>query len=303
MISVIIKAGCFLGITLLGWCLRRVGFFQEKDFHLLSKIVLKITLPAAIVCSFAGREIPLGMLLLCVLGFGFNLIMIAAAKLANRNSTREERAFCMLNTPGFNIGNFTMPFAQSFLGPLGVVAVSIFDLGNAMITFGAGYCFAAMEQDGTPFSMKRVFRTVVKSVAFDTYIIMMILSLLRIPIPGPVQEFAGCIGQANTFLAMLMLGVGLNISCDKGQLGTIFRVLCMRYALALILAVGSYLLLPFSVEVRQAVTICVLSPIATPMVAFTAELKGDVGLASAINSISIVVSLVFMISALLIILV
>ena len=46
MVEILTHAGCFIGIILLGWALRRVGFFKESDFHVLSKIVIKITLTA-----------------------------------------------------------------------------------------------------------------------------------------------------------------------------------------------------------------------------------------------------------------
>ena len=40
MVEILTHAGCFIGIILLGWALRRVGFFKESDFHVLSKIVI-----------------------------------------------------------------------------------------------------------------------------------------------------------------------------------------------------------------------------------------------------------------------
>ena len=63
MVEILTHAGCFIGIILLGWALRRVGFFKESDFHVLSKIVIKITLTAAIVTNFSGREMQTSMLL------------------------------------------------------------------------------------------------------------------------------------------------------------------------------------------------------------------------------------------------
>ena len=56
VVEILTHAGCFIGIILLGWALRRVGFFKESDFHVLSKIVIKITLTAAIVTNFSGRR-------------------------------------------------------------------------------------------------------------------------------------------------------------------------------------------------------------------------------------------------------
>ena len=44
MVAVLSRAACFIGIIILGYGLRRMGFFKEEDFHVLSKIVLmKIT--------------------------------------------------------------------------------------------------------------------------------------------------------------------------------------------------------------------------------------------------------------------
>ena len=53
MTAILMKAGCFIAIILLGYMLRRIGVFQKEDFHVLSKLVLKVTLPAALVSSVA----------------------------------------------------------------------------------------------------------------------------------------------------------------------------------------------------------------------------------------------------------
>ena len=68
MTDILIRAGSFIAIIFLGYFLRRIGVFKKEDFHLLSKIVMRITLPAALVCSFAGRELEYSMLLLSSAG-------------------------------------------------------------------------------------------------------------------------------------------------------------------------------------------------------------------------------------------
>ena len=57
MVSVLSRAACFIAIIFLGYFLRRSGFFKADDFQVISRIVLKITLPAAIVYSFADKVI------------------------------------------------------------------------------------------------------------------------------------------------------------------------------------------------------------------------------------------------------
>ena len=99
-----------------------------------------------------------------------------------------------------------------------------------------------------------------------------------------------------------MIGVGFKLSGDRSQIGSIVRVLGVRYMIAALVAIGCYFLLPFSLEVRQALVILAFSPIASAAPAFTGDMKGDVGLSSAINSISIICSIVIIVTLLVVML-
>ena len=46
MLNILARAACYIAIILMGYILRRKGFFGEETFGVLSKIVIKITLPA-----------------------------------------------------------------------------------------------------------------------------------------------------------------------------------------------------------------------------------------------------------------
>ena len=80
------------------------------------------------------------------------------------------------------------------------------------------------------------------------------------------------------------------------------EILLVRYGLAAVVALGCWFLLPFEFEVRLALMILAFSPIASAAPAFTAELKGDVGLASALNSVSILCSIAIILAILVIML-
>ena len=302
MAAVLTKAGCFVAIIFLGWALRRIGFFKEGDFQVLSKIVLRITLPASIVYSFSGKQIDPSMLLLSVFGFSLGIVYIGIGYLISVGKGKEQKAFSILNISGYNIGNFTMPFAQSFLGPAGVVTTSLFDTGNAFICLGVSYSVAAMVQRGEKFSIVKILRDLAKSVPFVTYIIMALLALLHVRLPSPVTEFAGLLGNANAPMAMLMLGVGFKISGDSSQIHSIVKILTVRYAIAIVVSLGCFFLLPAALETRQTLALLAFSPIASAAPAFTSELGGDAGLSSAVNSLSIIISLVCIVGVLLLIL-
>ena len=68
-------------------------------------------------------------------------------------------------------------------------------------------------------------------------------------------------------------------------------MLSIRYGLSAIMAAGVFFLLPFDHEVRSTLVILLFSPISAIVPAFTGDLGEDVGLSSAINSISILLSI------------
>lgn len=294
MQDLLIRAGCFIAIIVLGFVLRSVGVFKEGDFRVLSNITLKLTLPASIVVSFAQMDIDPAMLTIALLGFGGGIVYMLAGFLMNLRGSKEQRAFDVLNLPGYNIGLFAMPFVQSFLGPVGVVTTSLFDTGNAFVCLGGAYGVASSIKDGSGFSVKRIGKALLTSVPFLSYIVMITLNLTGLQLPSAVLSFAEILKGANTFMAMLMIGVGFKLSANRKQLGYILKMLLVRYGIATVLALVFYFLLPFGLEIRKTLVLLAFSPIGSAVPAFTGEMQGDTGLSSAINSICILCSIVIM---------
>ena len=298
MLNILIKAGCYIAIILLGIGLRRIGFFKESDFSVLSKIVIKVTLPAALIVNAATRELDPRLLSLALLGLGGGVIYVSAGWFVSRKADKDTKAFDMLNHSGYNIGLFAIPFTESFLGATGVMTASLFDVGNAFVCLGGAYGVAAAVKEGKGFDLKRVLKALAVSVPFLVHIGTVIMNLLYIPIPAPVVDCARIIAGANSFLAMLMIGVGFKLDLDKSKLGRIGRALVIRYGIAAILALCYWFLLPFDRGVRLALVILAVSPIGSAVPGFTEEMKGDVGLSCSINSLSILVSIVTIVTLL-----
>lgn len=292
MIDILTRAGCFVGIIALGYILKKVGLFKQEDFGVLSRLLMKVTFPCSIVSSFAGREIDPSLLILAALAILCGVIYMLVAWLTHLRKGKDEIAFYILNLPGYNIGNFTMPFVQSFLGPMGIIATSIFDVGNAVICLGGAFGIASTVKSGSKFSVKRILSALGKSVPFLTYLAMMAVNFLGIPIAKPVTEFVGIIGNANPFLAMFVIGVGFQVGGNREQLSKILKILGLRYGVAVVVGLIFWFVLPFPLEVRQALLILAFSPIGSAVPPFTAELGGDVGLSSATNSVAILISIV-----------
>lgn len=293
IMEVLAKALAFILIIVLGYLLKKKGFFHASDFYLISKIVIRITLPAAIVSNFSRITMDNSLLFMVVIGLAANIVMVSVGYLINAGKSKEAKAFDMLNLSGYNIGNFTLPFVQSFLGPIGFATTSLFDAGNAVMCTGVTYTLASMViGKGDKPSVKNILKSLFSSLPFDAYIIMTVLAILRIPLPSVITSFAATVGGANAFLALLMIGIGFEIHMEKDKVSTMVKLMVLRYGTAVLFALGVYFLLPFPLEVRQALAIVSFGPVSSVSPAFTGKLEGDVELSSAVNSLSIVLSIV-----------
>lgn len=293
MEEILLKAGSFVLIIITSYLLKKKRFFNENDNRTIMKLIMNITLPAAIIANFSGYKKDISLIFVAVLGLGMNIILMGIGYLIALKKGREEKAFNVINYSGYNIGIFTLPYLQSFLGPIAIIVTCLFDAGNSIMCTGVTYAVAsniAGEKNNT--SIKEFLRKIFSSVPFDTYTIMLILYFAEIRMPSQVYKIAGVFGSANTFLAMFMIGGALEINLNKRILKKIGLALSARYLLTAVVSYMFYAILPYSLEIRQVLAIIVFSPISALAVINTAKCNGDKETAGVMNSMSILISLI-----------
>lgn len=293
MEEILLKAGSFVLIIISSYLLKRKRFFNEDDNRTIMKLIMNITLPAAIIANFSGYKKDISLIFVAVLGLGMNIMLMSIGYLIALKKGREEKAFNVINYSGYNIGIFTLPYLQSFLGPIAIIVTCLFDAGNSIMCTGVTYAVAsniAGEKNNT--SIKEFLRKIFSSVPFDTYTIMLILYFAEIRMPSQVYKIAGVFGSANTFLAMFMIGGALEINLNKRILKKIGLALSVRYLLTAVVSYMFYAILPYSLEIRQVLAIIVFSPISALAVINTAKCNGDKETAGVMNSMSILISLI-----------
>ena len=295
MADILIRACFFLLMVVLGYAVKKCGILTEEDGVALSRIVLNITLPAAILVSFRTFVFDWRFMLIPLVSLAANWLMLFAGYAMTKRRSEQDRIFYMLELPAYNIGNFTLPFVSSFLGATGVVASCLFDMGNAPMCLGLNFTMTAMMIGRTPDrSVARAVLSVFKKPSFTVYVIMLILAAFSLSLPDIVFDFAGMISPANAPMAMVMIGLMLEIRMDRTKLKDALSVNAIRLALAAAIAVLFFALAPFSYEVKKAVAITAFAPISSASPAFVAALKGDVELVGFASTISIIVSLILM---------
>lgn len=293
MDEILIKAGGFLFMIALGFVLKRIGLFSLDDSGFLSKLVLKVTLPMAIIKNFQGLELNRSYLMAIGIGFAVNFIAIAVVMLLTRKKSPAHRAFYIINTAGFNIGLCTLPYMSSFFAADAVALVCMFDVGNAIMCFGITFSIAMVISKGSVNS-KEILRTLFSSMPFVTYLVMILLCAAQIRLPQPVYTVAGMIGQANSFLAMLLIGILFEPKINRIEGKDMAGVFLLRMALGTAFSLLIYHLLPIPLRYRQVLAIIVFSPILSVAPIYTERCGYNRSVAAVLNSLMLPFSMVVM---------
>ena len=263
----IFKPMSYVLVILLGYLLKRAGFFGQDDHRMMSKIMVNITLPCTIVQAFDGFERDAGMFVIVGIGLLCAFVPILLMYLTTGGVEKRLRAYRMLNIGGYNIGCFSLPLVQAFFGNTGVVAACMFDTGNAIMMTGGAYAMTStlLKTGGEQReSVGDILMKFVKSLPFDAYMLMILLAALDVKLPSAVFTLTRPAGQANAFIAMMMIGMMFEPAGDKALLQT----LCI---------------------------VC-FAPLSSLAPIYTDRCHGDTALASFTNSVSIAVSLVIMLA-------
>lgn len=295
----IFKPMSYVLVIMLGYLLKRAGFFGKDDHRLMSKIMVNITLPCTIIQAFDGFERDAKMFIIVGIGFICAFMPILLMYLTTGKVEKRLRTYRMLNIGGYNIGCFSLPLVQAFFGNTGVVAACMFDTGNAIMMTGGAYAMTStlLRTGGEEReSVGDVLLKFVKSLPFDAYMMMILLAALGVKIPSVVFTLTRPAGQANAFVAMLMIGMMFEPAGDRALLRETARELVWRYLFAAASAALVFFCTPFELVVRQTLCIVCFAPLSSLAPIYTDRCHGNTELASFTNSMSIAVSLVIMLT-------
>lgn len=295
MVDILLKASGFILVIVIGYTMKQLGFAGKKDALFLSRVIMNVTLPCALIAAYSatGFDLPLATALL--LGLAGNLTTNLVGFLVTMNMSGSQRACAMLNMSGYNIGTFALPFILALFPDSPVAYVLLFDMGNALMCLGGNYTLASLTQKSEEkITFVKICRQLFSSVPFDTYLILMVLSLAQISIPDSLINVAKVAGNANAFLAMLMIGLMLEISMPaRGRMSTL-RILSFRYLVNGILALFVYFVFPLTVEIKEMLVLCLMAPVSLAAPVFSNRLQIPPAVPAAVNSISIIIALIVM---------
>lgn len=295
MTEVLTQSGALIFIIFLGFAFKRGGWAKAEHFAMLSRTVLYVTLPAMLITAFNDFDLTPLLLLLSLFGFVLAMGLHVVGWWMERKSPPPEKAFGIINGSSFNLGAFSTPYVAQFIGSHAIIYASLFDVGVSFATAGIAYGWArsVTAQKGTT-SLLTFIKYMFISPVFVTYLFLLTMRLLDLSLPDFVISMATPIGAANPFLAMFMIGIGLEVRLRRDKYKKAFRFLAVRYLVVIAVGVAAWFLLPFDHEVRVILSVVLASPLAVMTAAFTLQTRGDVQLSTFMISLSVIISVIAM---------
>lgn len=295
--SALIRSGILIFLIVVGYGLKRAGLFQQSDSKVLANIMLYVTLPAVLLNAFRDFRMDPSLLLFAVLALAVNIVLLAVGWRVAAGKPPLVRATYMLCMAGFNIGSFAIPFIQS-LFPAQMMEVILFDIGNSIMNCGIIYaCAAAQINPEHRFRFRDLIRTLLSTFPFDLYIVLLVLTALRVPIPDPIYQLADTVAGANAVVVMLMLGILFEVRLNREKRSQVLGIVTARYVTAAALSALILLFLPVSMEQRLVAVGLVCAPVSSMATVFCTKLGCDGDVYGTATSLTIPISIAVMLAA------
>ena len=293
MFDVLFNTCIYLLIIAIGYFLKRTGIIGPKGADTVMALVMNLTLPCLLINCSVGSTLSAAMLLYLVLGVVVNLIGMAISFLVSGRGTRPlMRGVSMLSSSGIDVGNFVLPFVQTFFAGTGVMILCIFNIGNTFMNSGGDYAICSKAAAGRErFGLKDILKKLFTSMSFDAYLLILFMAITRLPWPDRFLQVTGVIGNANIFLVMIMIGLKLEFSLEKSERPLLLKILFVRFLVAGIMT-GLTWLLPIPQVAKIVLTAAYFGPPPTIANVFARKLGYEGSLASQVNVICIFTAMV-----------
>lgn len=325
IMSALLHPLILLAIILVGYIFKRTHIFGQRDYRVIQRIVFNLTLPCAIIVSFATREHDNALLWISLFGLFCGFLPTPFLFWISRKRPVRERAFLMLNGAGFNIGNFCFPVMQGLLGPASLVPGAMFDVGNCVVVSAGNNLLTQRllhidpdrplyeqnpgsaptlpyhkptDPDARRLARRATLRGIAKgfftSVPFDTYIIMIVLMLANVHLPQWIPQVLDPVAQANGFCSMLMVGMLMELPSTKLETTEVLRVVLLRIPFAILFALISWYIMPFDDLTRKALVMLSLAPTSVFGTLFSDRVLDNARMAGFCMSITAIIGLAAM---------
>ena len=292
------RVGSSAALIGLGFAARALGGVQREDGAALLRLIFNVTLPAVLLTSFATLPITSGASSAAVVAVSVaHALLLGVASFVWDRRPPRLAALLAGAAQGVNLGLFTYPLVTGIWGDAGLQTVVCFDLFNQVVLLMLCYLAFFTRAAAAPGASAK--RAILRRLANPCFVALYGAVLLRATgtaVPATVMSFSASLAAANRPLALLTLGLLLDLRLPREQLANVAAVLGLRLSVSLAVASAAVTLLGGVLLPTALAVVCVAltSPIAMLTMAYAAEFDCDVSLAAMLVNTSNVVSFVIL---------
>ncbi len=198
-----------IGLVVLGFLLRRVGIVHAADGHVLTRLIINVTLPPVIFLSLVRAQLELRTLVvLALVGAAIPLVLSLVAMLVARGMKLESpvAGVVVLSASVTNIGFFLLPFVQVIYGAEGLSRLVAYEVGNSLMANSYAFYLASRYGAGKDWAWSTCLKKIVALPLVWASILGVTVNLAGVRLPDLLIRLLDPLAAANIPLAMLTLG-------------------------------------------------------------------------------------------------
>lgn len=292
-------------LAAIGFVSGKTGYLPEKAGTVVSKLVMRVTMPALILSKmlsadfsadnyFDGLKLVAVALVTLLLIFAITRPFTRLMKIPDKS----RNVYCMQSLFG-NVIFFAFPLFQALFGDIGVLYALFFNVGNDILLWTLGIYLAGKHKGGGfGNALKHILN--MNMIMFIIGLILVLSNLSAKLKGGVVYQTADMIGKATSPLSMIF--VGLVMASSKGMfknLGKKMLSILLTLQKQLIVPVLAGLVLLFAVKqgwisdvVMMIAVMQLAMPVGTLTVSIAAEYDSDYEMAADNVFVSTLLSIV-----------
>lgn len=289
----------YFAIIALGYFLKKIDFFKEKDGVILSRLIIYVTLPVVIVEAITNVKLRPSLLFLTLFGSvaAFVIVVIGLLFFSRTNLSQESKGSLSLTLCGLNLAIFAYPFAQALWSNVGLTYMAMFDVGNALVIYTLGYS-VALKYSSEGFNARTVVNKLVTFPPLIAFEIALFMNFSSLKIPSSISYMIDPVSSANAFLSMLTIGVYLNFKRIIREFKYMLSGIAIKYSAGIAVGVTLWyfarLIAPADHVASTVVLISSLMPTPLLSLIYSIERKLDPEIAGGMVTITVVISSVIL---------
>lgn len=280
-------------LAAIGFVSGKTGYLPEKAGTVVSKLVMRVTMPALILSKmlsadfsadnyFDGLKLVAVALVTLLLIFAVTRPFTRLMKIPDKS----RNVYCMQSLFG-NVIFFAFPLFQALFGDIGVLYALFFNVGNDILLWTLGIYLAGKHKGGGfGNALKHILN--MNMIMFIMGLILVLSNLSAKLEGGVVYQTADMIGKATSPLSMIF--VGLVMASSKGlfkNLGKKMLSIVLALQKQIIVPVLAGLVMLFAVKqgwisdvVMMIAVMQLAMPVGTLTVSIAAEYDSDYEMAA-----------------------